>query len=226
MAIDFENGSLQNITIPDVAALEISGEITLCAWCKIESTGGIRGIIYKGIGNNQENWLRLYDNDLHGGTWASVGGDTKVVHTLTESELTDWHHFATVYDGSAWKLYINAVEEASLTTDQGARIASGVGWAIGSNSISSRYFDGLIDDARIYNRGLSPQEIGVIYTTKGTDYIIDGLSARWLMIELQPGVPASGAGMIKDETINLNHGTPNNSPIYAETIIRPTKMAI
>ena len=225
MAIDFENGSSQNVTIPDVAGLEISGQITLCAWCKIESTGGLKGIIYKGVGNNQETWLRLNGTSLQGGTWQSSPGDTKVTHTLAGSELTDWHYFAMVYNGSAWKLYINAVEEASLTTVQGARPCVGVGWAIGSNSTSSRYFDGLIDDARIYDRGLSPEEIEIIYETKGTDAIVDGLVGKWLMSEKEPTGVASGASTVKDQ-VGGNHGTPNNSPAYTESLIRPVRLVI
>ena len=215
MALDLEASSLQRIELPDVAALEVLGPITLCAWLKIESTGGLRGIIYKGVGSSQETWLRISGATLHIGSWAP--GDALATYVLTGAEVTDWVHVAGVYDGAAWRLYVSGVEVANFVTAQGAQIASGAGWRIGSNVGGSRLFDGLIDDARLYDRGLSPAEIQTIYTTGGPDGIVDGLLFRLTFQEAAPGATVVTPVDIGPVGYTL---TPINAPVYAQSFVR------
>jgi Concanavalin A-like lectin/glucanases superfamily/F5/8 type C domain len=76
---------------------------------------------------------------------------------------TQWHHFAITYDGDEGRWYLDGQFIDSLlgetaTLDQ---------VRIGARLSNSKYFPGLIDDVRIYNRVLTEAEIrGVI---SGTD---------------------------------------------------------
>src|SRR5262249_8483048 len=72
--------------------------------------------------------------------------------------LNAWSHLAATYDGATLSLYLNGnlvssqAMSGSLTTSTGAL-------RIGGNSVFGDYFQGLIDDVRIYNRALSLNEI-------------------------------------------------------------------
>jgi beta-galactosidase len=73
--------------------------------------------------------------------------------------LGRWHHVAGTYDGKRMALYI----DGTLDTAQQASGPIGVDddpVLIGENAAESqRFWSGLIDDVRVYNYGLSAQEV-------------------------------------------------------------------
>ena len=69
-----------------------------------------------------------------------------------------WQHLAATYDGTTARFYIDGVMVASRT------VSGGVGtsniWRIGAyGSVAGGFFDGLIDNVRIYSRALSDAEV-------------------------------------------------------------------
>ena len=72
--------------------------------------------------------------------------------------LNGWTHLATTYDGAALRLYVNGalVKSRALT---GSIIASTGPLDIGSDAVWGEYFQGLIDDVRVYNKALSQAQI-------------------------------------------------------------------
>src|SRR5207248_4569617 len=99
---------------------------------------------------------------LHGGGW--IGSEPSLVTSFT---VTDgkWHHAVVTYDGSnVQNLYVDGNFIASQT---GVRSSGGGYWAIGTGFCGwstctgnvYRYFNGIIDDVRIYNIALSAGEV-------------------------------------------------------------------
>ncbi|MDA1169405.1 MAG: LamG domain-containing protein, partial [bacterium] len=103
----------------------------------------------------------------------------------TTLSLNQWYHGAVVRSGStgAWnyKIYLNGTQDASGTTSINPGAAST--FTIGRpGEYSGQYFDGLIDDFRIYSRALSATEITALAAgthttvtwagTTSTDYAI------------------------------------------------------
>jgi hypothetical protein len=91
-------------------------------------------------------------------------GDTGELKADTATGIIDinvWTHMAAVWDGAAMRLYKNGVEVGSLekggtlSTNPDAKVSIGNQPA----ETDDRPWDGLIDDVRIYNRGLSVSEI-------------------------------------------------------------------
>jgi len=77
-----------------------------------------------------------------------------------------WHHLAGTYDGSNLNLYIDGGSEAT-TPHVGSIDISTFNVNIGSDAAQTwMWYNGLIDDVRIYNRALSQQEIHQIIVTK------------------------------------------------------------
>jgi len=69
-----------------------------------------------------------------------------------------WQYVAATYDGSVARIYIDGVQAAS-TTFTGS-LGNGNVWRIGAyGSPATGFFDGMIDNVRIYDRALSASEI-------------------------------------------------------------------
>ena len=75
-----------------------------------------------------------------------------------------WHHLVGTYDGKALKLYVDG-ELKTATPDAGCIIATNAfNLNIARNSeITERFYDGAIDDVRIYNYALSEDDVNAIY---------------------------------------------------------------
>jgi hypothetical protein len=80
----------------------------------------------------------------------------------------EWHHLAGVFDSqtNTLKMYVDGVQDGSTETTSGTLLTSTQPVSIGSaepNYVSTEYFNGTIDDVRIYSRALSSQEILSLY---------------------------------------------------------------
>jgi len=75
------------------------------------------------------------------------------------SAVNRWYHLTATYDGTNIELYVDNVKYAG-----GAVTYSNTsGFYIGSYNGVSELFPGLIDEVRVYNRALSPDEVKRLY---------------------------------------------------------------
>jgi outer membrane protein assembly factor BamB len=105
-----------------------------------------------------------------------------------------WYHVAATYDSSSTAnlpvMYINGVSQTitTFTAPSGAQ-SSNVGTAyIGNRAAGDRYFNGLIDELRIYNRILSAAEINALY--------IGNQPATGVAIQTMTGAPAIAGDLV------------------------------
>jgi hypothetical protein len=78
--------------------------------------------------------------------------------------LNVWTHLAMTFDGTTVRLFIGGSQVASVAASGSIVTTTGV-LRIGGNGPPGGYFQGLIDDLRIYNRALSAAEIQSDMTT-------------------------------------------------------------
>ena len=79
-------------------------------------------------------------------------------HRMTSAiPLNTWTHVAVTYDGSKVLLYQNGTSQSF--NDAGSLVSNSNPVRIGRDTGTSRQFNGLIDEVRIYNRSLSASEI-------------------------------------------------------------------
>jgi hypothetical protein len=70
-----------------------------------------------------------------------------------------WHHAAATYDGHTWKLYLDGKLDGSLTVSASGTISprsdsiqhAGLGTAMTSTGAAAGFFQGTMDEARIWN---------------------------------------------------------------------------
>ena len=167
--------------------------------------GGTSGapIITKGEGeadgNNRDcNYFlgvdssgRLVADFEEGGTGRSpglnhpIGGRTAMVNGV-------WTHVAATYDGFQWALYVNGVLDGNLEVNAPPRSDSIQHAALGAASIRrgspGGFFEGLMDEARIWNYARTPDQIANGMNTTITN--ATGLVGRW---SLDDGTGATAA---------------------------------
>jgi hypothetical protein len=149
------------VTVFDSDSLDISVGMTLEAWVNPRSLGQFSTILMKEQFNDVA--YVLYANTQYFGeplNRPSVEIKTSSnVHTMHTSQLplNTWTHVAATYNGNELRLYINGT--AVLTAVTGPIVQSSRELRIGGNLVWGEYFDGLIDEVRIYNRALTAQEI-------------------------------------------------------------------
>jgi hypothetical protein len=158
------DGDGDYVDVGQDSSLTFTDEITLSCWIKVRAFDrNWNAIITKG-----DDWVLARTRDdnrvaflclgLAGGGWPEVySGDVND---------GNWHHIAGVYDGASLSLYQDGGSVDSRAVH--GRINSN--WRqvlIGENGqAANRFWNGLIDDVRLYNRPLAAEEIGVLAELK------------------------------------------------------------
>jgi hypothetical protein len=155
-ALDFD-GVDDLVSVVDAAALDLTDSFTLEAWVrpdtsnpgpvltKAESSGGFSGYA-----------LSARHNDLPMGHVAD-SGTIKPVAGTSALPVGEWSHIAFSSDGTTLRLYVNG--QLVSTADAIAAKPTAANLVIGRNAITGKWFDGLIDEVRIYDVVLSQGQI-------------------------------------------------------------------
>ncbi|UCE39280.1 MAG: right-handed parallel beta-helix repeat-containing protein [Thermoplasmata archaeon] len=167
---DFEASSNNYVTIPTSDSLNITKNITIEAWVKLESyTGTHQTIVYKGY---------AYNLMINSGNYAQmdvyVNGDWRARWSSTVIPLNQWTHIVGTFNciTGLVRIFVNGVEENGGNQDNPYPSLI----ALNENPVNfsynpdygGRYIDSLIDEVSIYNRSLSEIEIAQRYLT--SDY--------------------------------------------------------
>ena len=151
------------VTVTSTALLNLSTAMTLEAWVFPTTTSGVRDILIKeGTGADIYN---LYARNWRGQPEANVlvGGTNRTAEGAALPANT-WTHVAGTYDGTTLRLFVNGLPAASIAASGSIATSSGV-LRIGGNSLWGEFFQGTIDEIRVYNRALTQAEIQADLTT-------------------------------------------------------------
>jgi hypothetical protein len=156
------DGSNDVITIGNNAVFNHTSQLTIEAWVNFDSNSS-DFIFEKGNVNTQYS-LFSHSTDIVFRTKHS--GDSSY-HTQSPSKTSvgivngQWHHIVGSWDGSTKRIYVDGVLKNSVSKS-GALVTTSAGAAIGrfGGTSTGYYFDGGIAIVRIYNKGLSANEVG------------------------------------------------------------------
>lgn len=158
-AITFD-GIDDYVALGNPVSLQITETITLSAWIKSNDKSEKKRIINKlDSGAGQQSYT------LFTGTNGKVifkfwtGGVAKSVSSTTDIVDGNWHQVIATYDGSSMRIYIDGVLEATTSSITGAIDNDSSNVDIGRKADNNQFFNGQIDDVRIYNRALSSEEV-------------------------------------------------------------------
>lgn len=162
-ALEFD-GNGDYINCGNGPTLQIQDQITLACWIRVpQFTRNWATIISKG-----DSSYRLSRGESNYAVHMGFNGATSMPYSWFDGKKAvnddQWHHIVGLYDGTEARIYVDGKLDASQAAT-GQMYATDYPVYIGENSqATGRYWDGLIDDARIYNKALSEDEILVIMT--------------------------------------------------------------
>jgi len=159
------DGSLDFINITHSKSTNISGNITLSAWVYPTASMINNGIIarYGGGSTNQAYLLFVFTSGKTGFLLSpTCGTSNRVILTAnTPIPQNQWSHVVARYNSSDMTAFLNGVDDGSTaysdsicTKDRDLEIGTHTG---------GNFFDGKIDEAAIWNRSLSSDEINALY---------------------------------------------------------------
>jgi hypothetical protein len=127
---------------------------TLEAWINKAGAKKDAAILGSWTGSGPMLWI----DHLAGNHRLTLAGDlSSYLDSGQTPDPGSWHHHAATWDGSTARYYIDGTQVASRTSSGPGQSDT---WRIGAyGSTPTGFFDGLIDDIRIYNRPLAEAEI-------------------------------------------------------------------
>ena len=151
------NGTNARVDIGDSASLHLTTGMTLEAWVNPSTVSNTwRDVIYKG---NDNYYLEATSTQAQvpaaGGTF---GGADVAAYGTGALAANTWTYLTETYDGSTLDLYVNGTQVSSLA--QTGNIPTSTNpLQIGGDSIYGQYFQGMIDEVRVYNVALTAVQI-------------------------------------------------------------------
>ncbi len=181
-ALDFD-GAGNHIQVLNTPALNIVGtQLTLSAWLfprDSGASGGSRVISKRTTGSGSDVYAMYTQNNR---LWFRIDGQDMASNYVFEAN--QWVHVTMVYNGEDKRIYINGILDSANPQVKADTIDSSTRpLHIGMREGESRYFNGVLDDIRIYNIALSAAEIASMDQDGDglTDYIevVIGTSLRF-----------------------------------------------
>ena len=157
------NGVNEHVRVADVPSLQMTGPFTIMAWINPETipvnaqiasfiNKWLNYILQTGAGGGLPGRLRVVAQNSEG-TWHPLESDSVLV-------ANRWQHAVGVWDGDSLRLYYNGQQVASrylASFTPGPHSPQDL--YIGSEKGSCQFFDGLIDEVKIYRRAFTSNEI-------------------------------------------------------------------
>lgn len=201
------DGTTGYVNCGNGASLHIAGDITVCGWVRTppQANGKMVASKYSSVQDN--GWalgttssltppvgaIRFDGRDHSSQYWTSGG--------TWEVDDNAWHFLVGQRQGSVWKIYVDNQLASQNDVGSAGSLVSNFDLTIGFQSDQvggSTYWEGLIDDLRIYGRAISGGEIDSLYHEGGWDHEQKGLVAYY---------PFTG-GSAADSTGHGYDGTP------------------
>ncbi len=186
-ALSFD-GNTNFVLVPSSASLNVQNSITLSAWIKTDNPHIIQDVNPGSVLAKHETvQTRQYDLFFYSTSYDSLHfdlvdqrdnftSDQYFFATTTPSvsyRNNQWHMVVGTYDYNTGfsQIYIDGVPTSARYLGQINLMQTNVPLTIGcyseQNSNFRGFYQGIIDDIRIYDRSLSQQEISMLYYEKG-----------------------------------------------------------
>ncbi|MEU7894219.1 LamG-like jellyroll fold domain-containing protein [Nonomuraea sp. NPDC049152] len=186
------NGSSSWITVADAPSLRLNTGMTLSAWVKPATLSSWRTVILKELPSSNNASYGLYaSNGIGNPSGWLYRGSVGAISATSPLPLDTWSHVAVTYDGTTARLYVDG-NPAAETPMVGSLDESDGPLDIGGNGVWGEFFQGEIDEVRIYNIAQNSQQIS---TDMNTPIVGSAAHAATTARQPQAGIsmPVDGA---------------------------------
>ena len=224
------NGANALVTVADSTSLHLTTAMTLEAWVNpATASSAWRDVIYKADDN-----YYLEGTSTNGGSPAGgTSGSPTPVYGTSPLPVNSWSHLALTFDGSVLRLYVNGIQ-AGTQAFTGSMATSANPLQIGGDSLYGQFYNGLIDEVRVYNIALTPTQIqSDMNSPLGTTFPVASLNPA----SLNFGSVSTGTASTPQNVTLSNPGgvalsisgisiTGANSPDFSQSNDCPASLAI
>jgi hypothetical protein len=157
------NGTSDQVTYTPFSPT-LNTQLTISAWVSpADLYSPTDSYSFISRGSNPDFQLMFYDDTtLSFIVTTSVGGTLSLDIVIDPDDFIDeWNLVTAVYDGTNLRVYLNGYEEDFLAKT-GNITATDTVCRVG-NDTGTNYFDGDIDDVRVYNRALTAIQVEALY---------------------------------------------------------------
>jgi len=156
----------------------IGNEITVSAWIEPKTISGTHEISNQGQwdGGPWTGWrFRQINNQIN----FKLGNNTSTPYELSAGSIKNdvWHHVVGIWDGNYISIYVNGIN-VGKTPKSFIYSGNTASYWIGKYPGPAYYFNGLIDEVRIYEKALETAQVEALYYAG-----LDNLLARGLIEE-------------------------------------------
>jgi hypothetical protein len=164
------SGGGDYVSVPHAAMLD-AYPLSVSAWFKSSAAGGLEGLVNK-YEAGSFNGYQIFFNQGALCAWLIRDGSNYVYDgsdcTMRTSGYNDglWHHVVFAVDAGGGRLYVDGVQKGSQPWTGAAGAASTLqALHLGDypGATGGAFLSGVVDEVRIYDRGLSAQEVLQIY---------------------------------------------------------------
>ncbi len=207
--LDFDgNDDFVDITSPD---LSLSDQITVTAWMKPSTiSGDNRQWIVEAGDDAFMSYLASSDSDLQ--FRVDAGGSETTWDTGHTISTDTWQHVALVYNGSYMTAYVDGAS-AGTNPKSGDLASTGDVQLGGDAGDDGDWYNGMLDEVRVYNRSLTKEEVQYQYNTSG---YLDYIDTRDLLLEYRN--KDEGTNLSQDFHVKINTGLDDGSEDDAFTM--------
>jgi Concanavalin A-like lectin/glucanases superfamily/Bacterial Ig domain/Chitobiase/beta-hexosaminidase C-terminal domain/Bacterial Ig-like domain (group 2) len=216
------NGSSSYVQIASSLSTDrydLMGDLSLSLWVETKSSGAPQALIsrYSSGGSGSGYLLRTNASgtvELLLGIENLAGGNNTLVTDVTKINDGNWHHVALVIRlGTSVSFYIDGALSSSQAIDTAAAPAPSL-FQFGLNPWTpyGTYFNGTMDEVRIYNRALSANDVASLYLSVAVTPVVATLS---------PGMTEQFAATVQNATnqsvtwsVSPQVGTISSSGLY------------
>ncbi|MHC1575866.1 MAG: NosD domain-containing protein, partial [Methanosarcinaceae archaeon] len=162
------DGIKDYIVVPNNRSMNMT-EMTVSFWLRYDNKPSSQDYYIYSYGRDggDRAYMKIAGNFLKVGVH-TLGSDYEHSKYVGNYYLGRWTHIAATYDGSQWRLHINAANPSHWDTSWGT-ISSSDPFIIGNlmnsdGSMSAECFEGRLGDFRLYNRSMDYDEIKNLYS--------------------------------------------------------------
>ena len=182
-AYDFSSNKGDKVLVSHNPSLNIVGDLTISSWVKVADLPQYRTaytiVAKREQGGSQMPYLMGVNmqyglpDDYNRFMFGSANGSYQFKQSV-QLPNKSWCQVATSISGSQIAFYLNGELVGVDTINPSLRVSNNGPLVIGSGQrtdIPAEFFNGLIDDVRIYNRALSDAEVKALYNYESTPAI-------------------------------------------------------
>lgn len=167
------DGSNDYVQVADSNSLDITSAFTLSLWMQDLNSGQSNKYLLSKVNNGaSDNVYSILYSYVSQGVVSFYETNQNVGYTANNSNITipdqNWHLVTYTYDGTTFKGYLDGKSVITPVTVTFSLTTSTGDFFLSTFNGSSNFFNGLLDDVRVYNTALTDAEVWQLFSDQQT----------------------------------------------------------